>query len=211
MDRGRDGCLVWRTQWDRTMDVEWGRNSAEDEKIISMLKVKDENALKLIQMRYGNYCRTIAPEIDREDYEECLNDMLMCVWMAAPVEEMRSLKNYVAAVFRRLVINKLKATRCAKRGGGVLDIPLEEAERYFDIRDSADSGLMAQAVAALVDEFLRGVTKRARVMFLLRFFYLHSIKSIAETFSVSESTVKTTLYRTKESLRGYLKAHDVEV
>ena len=183
----------------------------EEETIIALLFERKEAALDMIRTNYEQYCRRIAPDIECEDFEECFDDTLLHVWNSIPPDRPAYLQQYVAVIFRHLVINMVKASNSLKRGGGKLDIPIEEAEEFFDIRDFADAPLMEEMLLELIGQYLSRISKRKRVMFLRRYWYLNSVEYIADLFSVSPGTVRSTLCRTREGLRKYLRENDVIV
>ena len=56
-----------------------------------------------------------------------------------------------------------------------------------------------------INGYLRGLKAEKRMIFLRRYWYLDSITDIAGRFSISESKVKTTLFRCRRELRNYLE------
>ena len=55
-----------------------------------------------------------------------------------------------------------------------------------------------------LNRFLDGLPQRERVLFVSRYWYLRSVKQMAEETGLSESSVKTQLFRTREKLRRFL-------
>ena len=51
----------------------------EEEKLLRLFQTRDERALKAAEQQYGKLCCTMAYRIlgDRQDAEECANDVLM--------------------------------------------------------------------------------------------------------------------------------------
>ena len=60
-------------------------------------------------------------------------------------------------------------------------------------------------IANVINGFLESLAEEKRHIFLRRYWYLDSVSAIAERFSISESKVKTTLYRLRGQLRDYLE------
>lgn len=56
-----------------------------------------------------------------------------------------------------------------------------------------------------INGFLGTLSREKRDMFLRRYWYLDSIADIARRFGLSESKVKTTLFRCRNHLREYLE------
>ena len=52
---------------------------------------------------------------------------------------------------------------------------------------------------------LGGLWREERALFIRRYWYLDSIAHISQRFSLSESKVKTTLFRCRNQLRAYLE------
>lgn len=61
-----------------------------------------------------------------------------------------------------------------------------------------------QGAAGALNRFLDGLPQRERVLFVSRYWYLRSVKQMAEETGLSESSVKTQLFRTREKLRRFL-------
>ena len=64
-------------------------------------------------------------------------------------------------------------------------------------------------LAGAVDAFLRSRTPRERQIFLRRVFFCDSIAEIAGRFSTSGAAVKSSLRRTRASLRQYLEKEEL--
>lgn len=56
-----------------------------------------------------------------------------------------------------------------------------------------------------IREYLRGCKKEAREVFLQRYYFCDSVKVIADNRGMSESKVKSLLYRTRLALKEYLE------
>ena len=106
----------------------------EDEKLLRLLHARDERALKAAEQRYGKLCRTMAYRIlgDRQDAEECANDVLMKLWDTVPPAAPRSLTAYISGMTRNHALSILRAKNRAKRGGKQYDVPT--VRQYFPQR-----------------------------------------------------------------------------
>ena len=62
----------------------------------------------------------------------------------------------------------------------------------------------AGEVARSIDRFLETLDKENRIMFVRRYWYLDSVADIAKRYGISESKVKTTLFRCRNRLREHL-------
>lgn len=60
------------------------------------------------------------------------------------------------------------------------------------------------ALATALNAFLGGLDEEKRNMFVRRYWFLDSVADIAKRYGISESKVKTTLFRCRNRLREYL-------
>lgn len=92
----------------------------EDDAIITMLHNRAEDALTVLQDRYGKLCLGVANRIlnSREDAEECVNDMLDAVWNRIPPESPDPLLPYVLRITRNIALNRRRAAMAKKRYAG---------------------------------------------------------------------------------------------
>ena len=89
-----------------------------DDAILGLLFERDESALQEIQTAYGKLCYRLANDIlnNREDSEECVNDMLLKVWSTIPPKRPDSLIAYIITIIRNTAVNRYLAAKTQKRG-----------------------------------------------------------------------------------------------
>lgn len=75
----------------------------------------------------------------------------------------------------------------------------------------AEEILEKKAIAEILNRFLRSLPQRTREIFMLRYWYLCSVKKIAESMALSESNVKMTLLRSRRQLKTLLEKEGVSV
>ena len=98
----------------------------EDQAIVALFWAREERALEETARKYGSYCWTIAHNIlrSREDTEECVNDTYMRAWHAMPPQRPSILSSFLGKITRNLSLDRYKAGRAGKRGGGNLPMAL---------------------------------------------------------------------------------------
>ena len=178
-----------------------------DDELIALLEVKDRNALIELENKYGAYCKSIAMNIlrSRQDCDECLNDVYLSVWNAIPPAGPDDLRMYLAGIVRNTAISHWRKLHAQKRGSGHVELLLEE------LSDAAacDSALeKLDDTLALKDAFnglLESLKPEQRRIFLLRYWYMHTIEEIAQKLDISQSKVKVTLHRTRNKLKKLLE------
>ena len=63
---------------------------------------------------------------------------------------------------------------------------------------------LKQELGEKISRFLKNQSKEKRVIFVRRYFYMDSISEICKRLAVSESKVKSVLFRVRNDLRKYL-------
>ena len=179
----------------------------EDEKLLRLLQARDERALKAAEQRYGTLCRTMAYRIlgDRQDAEECANDVLMKLWNSIPPAAPRSLTAYVSGITRNHALNLLSAKSTAKHGGKQYDAALDELSPYLKSDEDLEDRLGTIALQDAINRFLDTLPEETSLIFLARYYSMQPIKEIAAAHSSTVGRVQMILKRTKEKLRAFLK------
>jgi len=185
----------------------------EDHAIIALFWARQERALEETDRKYGRYCWTIAYNIlrSREDSEECVNDTWLRAWNAIPPQRPAILSAFLGRITRNLSLDRYKAGRTGKRGGGQLLVALEELETCLSAGDTVEQLVEEAELSRSIDRFLRTLPEKERCVFLRRYWYVDTTLEIARRYKMSEGTVKSMLHRTRQKLRTYLEQEGVLV
>ena len=175
-------------------------------KIIALYWDRDQTAIAETQQKYGRYCGSIAHNIvhDAQDAEECVNDTWMRAWNSMPRERPHLLAAFLGAITRNLSLDCYRRKHSEKRGGGVMP------DIYEELHDCAGgeeplTQIERKELAASINRFLEGLDRESRIIFMRRYWYMDSIGAIAGRLAVSESKVKSSLYRSRGKLRIHLE------
>ena len=178
----------------------------EDEKIIALYWDRDQTAIAETQQKYGRYCGSIAHNIvhDAQDAEECVNDTWMRAWNSMPRERPHLLAAFLGAITRNLSLDCYRRKHSEKRGGGVMP------DIYEELQDCAGgeeplTQIERKELAVSINRFLEGLDRESRIIFMRRYWYMDGIGAIAGRLAVSESKVKSSLYRSRGKLRMHLE------
>ena len=176
----------------------------EDKAIIDLYVARDEQAIQCTKEKYGRRLGRLAYEIlrDRQTAEECENDTYWKVWNAIPPHQPY---DYFYAFLVRLVRNTA-LDRCRSRKNKAsaeeLCVELEDGIPGADnMEEEVDGVLLRDAL----DRFLATLPEEKRKVFVRRYWYMDSVKCIAEGYGMSESKVKSILFRCRNQLKQYLK------
>jgi len=185
--------------------------TADDSELISLYEKRSENAIVATAVKYGNYCNKIAMNIlvNKSDAEECLNDTYLSVWNSIPPQKPSVFCAFIGRITRNIALNRYKAMRTGKRGGGTLPLILDEltdcVSSAADVEDEFDAGQTGECIT----EFLHELPFEQRSVFVRRYFYSDSIADVASRFNISESKVKSMLMRLRNKLKIHLEKEGV--
>ena len=93
----------------------------------------------------------------------------------------------------------------AQKRNSKFDLLLSELDDCISVPNNVEEEYEAGQVAKIISEFLRSRDYESRNVFLRRYWYADSISDISERFGMSESKVKSMLFRTRKKLKQYLK------
>ena len=160
-----------------------------DQEITELFWERKEQAVTESNIRYGAYCRRISYNIlaNKEDVEECMNDTWYQAWNAIPPQRPLCLKAFFGKIIRNLSLNRWKWDRAGKR-----------------IREQPEDAVLAEELKKEINRFLHGLSAREQGMFIQRYFYLESIKSIARYHCITENAASVNLNRVRKQLKQYL-------
>lgn len=184
----------------------------EDSRIIDLYFERSEEAITRTAEKYGRLCRSIALRIvgSYEDAQECENDTYVAAWNAMPPTRPHILSAFLSRISRNIALNRYEYNKAGKRNSQ-FDLVLDELEECLASSYSVEDTYIAGEVAGMINSFLEKMKTETRVMFVRRYYYADSVKEIAERLAVSESKVKTTLFRVRQELKDYLEAQGVQV
>lgn len=99
-----------------------------------------------------------------------------------------------------------------KRGGGQIALALDELRDCLPDRKNTLDGAMDEILlSSLLNTFLSSLPASSRRIFLLRYWYLFSIKAIAKEMNAGESKIKMALLRTRNELKNFLEKEGVYI
>lgn len=180
----------------------------EDDRIVELFWQRSETAIRETAAKYGGYCRYIAYNIlyNREDAEESVNDTYLDAWNCMPPHRPSVLSTFLGRITRRISIDRWRRKHADKRGGGEMDLVLEELENCAADSKTVEEEIEERETARMIREFLDTLPSVERRVFLRRYWYLDSIASIARDFDFSESKTASMLYRIRQKLRKKLES-----
>ncbi len=178
----------------------------EDRQIIDLYWDRKEEAIEKTAEKYGGYCYSIAYGIlrDRLDSEECVNDTYMKAWNAMPPKRPDKLAAFLGKIARGLAIDRCRNYTAKKRGGGQMELVLEELNECIGTQNDPEQAVDEMVFAEILNDFVGALPIQERKVFVRRYWYMSSVKEIAGDFGFTESKVKMILLRARNGLKERL-------
>lgn len=173
----------------------------EDCQIVELYWQRSEQAIAETAKKYGSYCHAIAYQIlnDAQDSEECVSDTYMKTWNLLPPRRPAKLAGLLAKITRNLSLDRYRRYTAQKRGGGQMPLALEELSDCIPA-SWEEAAVEKTVLTGILNEFLAGLPKEQRKLFLGRYWYARSIQTLAQEYGFSQSKVKMTLLRLRKKL-----------
>ncbi len=185
----------------------------EDKDIVRLYWDRNEQAITESQQKYGAYCSSIARNIlsNPADAEECVNDTWLGAWNTMPPQRPAILRTFLGRITRNLSFDLWRRLRRDKRGGGNLDLVLDELAELVSGNETPEDLFLTKELGEEIGRFLAALPDEKRAMFILRYWYADSVRDIAERFQMRENTVSVTLSRTRARLKTHLTERGYEI
>lgn len=178
----------------------------DDKAILDLYWARSEKAISETDAKYGAYCFCIAYNIlnNREDSEESVSDTYLAAWNSMPPKRPAILSAFLGKITRYISLDHWKKRSRLKRGGGEIELCLEELQDCVSGQESTEEKMIRKETIAAVNRFLSTLSETERKVFLCRYWYLDPVKDIAERFGFSQNRTSVLLRRIRQKLNTYL-------
>lgn len=179
----------------------------DDIQIVDLYLQRDETAIAQTAERYGNRLRQVSYRIvdDHQLAEECENDTYLQAWERIPPHEPKSyLYAFLARITRNLSIDCCRSGKRLYRRSVITELSAE-LENCIPAPDDVQCRMEAQLLADIISNFLKTQPEVKRNVFLRRYWFMDSIEEIARRYQITQSKVKSMLFRTRNALREHLE------
>lgn len=182
-----------------------------DSEIIGLYFDRNENAIKQSQEKYGGYCYAIAYNIldSKEDSEECVNETWLRAWNSIPPKKPSKLSSFFGKISRNIALDKYKSDNRQKRGKGEMTAILDELEGCIPDSTATEETVEMKILEDILQDFLKTLSRQDRAIFLSRYWFAMPLKEISRKYSLKESTVKSSLFRSRGKLKNLLEKEEI--
>ena len=179
----------------------------EDEQIVNLYWERNEDAIRKTEEKYDRYLTKIAYNIlaNAEDSRESVNDTYLAAWDSMPPHRPNVLSAYLAKLVRRISIDLFRYRTRDKRMASEYALSLTELEDCIPGGNTTEETVNGKLLADAIGIYLRLLPETTRTAFLGRYYFLDSVKEVADYCGMTESKCKSLLYRTRLGLKDYLQ------
>ena len=183
----------------------------DDLDIINLYFIRDEQAIKETDAKYGKLCYHIAYNIldNNEDSEECVNDTYIGLWNTIPPTVPNCFTAFISKITRNLSLKRIEFMSRQKRSSGI-DLSFEELEAVLADENIAD-GFSDEDIGKIISDFLKNEKEDARNVFIRKYYFFYSNSDIAKRYGFSEGKIKSMLFRTRNRLKEFLIKEGVKI
>lgn len=185
----------------------------KDEEIVNLYIHRNERALMETQVKYSKKLLSISENIlkNRPEAEECENDTYLCAWNnIPPIAPKQYFFAYLAKIIRNLSFNVYKKNHRQKRSALVIELS-SELEQCLPAPNDLECQLSEKEFLKVINGFLHALRDIDCQIFLLRYWYCESLAGISNKLDMSEGTIKSSLFRTRNKLKGFLEKEGYHV
>lgn len=173
----------------------------EDRKIYTYI---ENNKLQMEQImeNYSNYISTIIRnsyiELSSEDIEEVLFDVFLTLWKnQEKLDINKSMSAYISGITKNLI--KYKYRQCKENQN------IEEYEEKLIDSLNIEIMILQNERQNVIAEELEKIKQEDKEIFVEYYYDDRSIKEISKIFNMSESKIKSKLFRVRKRLNKALK------
>lgn len=179
----------------------------EDRDIVNLFISRDENAISATKEKYGRRLNRLSYGLteDINAADECENDTYLQTWNTIPPNKPHEyLYPYLARILRHIALDLCKSRNRLKRKATIEELSLELQQTIPDASNTEDL-LMESELKELLNKYLHELSFEKRSIFIRRYWFMDSVKTISDGYGISQSKVKVTLHRCREELKKLLE------
>ncbi len=179
----------------------------KEKEIIWLIKDRKQQGIEDLLLYYGPLMRYIIYPIvtNAEDAEECLNETAMRVWEKIELYDAQrgSWNSWLTALTRNVALNKAKSLQKYR-------VNEELTGTFSSTEPSPEEDVLRKEMKEALLSALNMLSKKDRVIFYRKYYYMQSTMQIASELGMSNRAVEGRLYRIKKRLRKILGGGEYE-
>lgn len=184
----------------------------EDKAIIELFWARSQQALTETADKYGKRLQGLSMNIlhNHEDAEECVNDTYHAAWNSLPPEKPNYFFAYLARLTRNFSFDIYDYKHAKKRTADIVELS-QELENCIPALNEFERRAESEEIGKALSAFLFEQPVQMRRVFVQRYWYAQSICDISRDCNMSESKVKSILFRMRGKLKAYLEKEGITI
>ncbi len=175
--------------------------NAEKKKIHSYI-VEDKLQIEEIIEEYNNYIykiiKNMSSKISNEDIEEIILDVFLTLWQNKnKLDINKSMSSYIAGITRNVV--KLKFRKIKNQEN------IDDFENIFSESNDLEFNILEDEKRQIIRMELDKIKSIDREIFVEYYYKENNIKQISNLFQMSETRIKSKLFRVRKKLKKALR------
>lgn len=173
---------------------------------------RSDNAIRTADEKYHNIIFSVIFTIlgNREDSEECVNDVYLKLWNSIPPNKPSSFRAYAIKIARNSALGRLKALSAQKRNFGARTCSLEMLEGST-VSELDEYDERSRQIGLIIENYLALADDKTMYIFMKRYYFGASISDIARAMKCSRSSVNQYIKKIKTELKQKLEEGGIYV
>jgi len=179
----------------------------DDSKIIGLYFDRNEDAVVYTRDKYGSRLFSVSRGIVGcdETAKECENDTYMQAWSSIPPKApYEYFYAYLVRIVRNISLNRVREKNSLKRNALIYELSAE-MEECISSGLGTEEMLADKELGEAINSFLASLDEKKRKIFVRRYFFCDSVADISVRYGVTQSKVKTLLFRCRQELKKQLE------
>ena len=176
--------------------LEVGKNELNIEKIIN-----DFSSSLYRFVKNNNYYGNNSYYLNKEDIEEIVSDSFFVLWNNYKKLDLSdNISNYLCGVSRNILLKKLRKNKVFNK-----NVNIEDYQNILDSKKDVENMFYEQEKIGFIENIVLNLDEESKEIFILYYYEQRKVKEISKILNISESKVKTKLYRIRKKLKKELK------
>ena len=176
--------------------LEVGKNELNIEKIIN-----DFSSSLYRFVKNNNYYGNNSYYLNKEDIEEIVSDSFFVLWNNYKKLDLSdNISNYLCGVSRNILLKKLRNNKVFNK-----NVNIEDYQNVLDCKKDVEDMFYEQEKIGFIENIVLNLDEESKEIFILYYYEQRKVKEISKILNISESKVKTKLYRIRKKLKKELK------
>lgn len=169
---------------------------------ISNYKVNDELDIERIIDEYTPYVYKIIQNMSynkfsNQDIEEIISDTFLVIWNnKQKIDENKLFSSYLAGVTNNIIKKRFRVLH--------VDYNIEDYESILISQEDIDKIIEQREENIIINKTIANMDKEDKVIFIMFYYSSKKTKEIAKELNITETKVKTRLYRIRKKLKQVL-------